>query len=125
MTHTNHFHSDDLKPLNISHQAPYASRIPKLGRTSVMESSCVRLSKLAKMAPDIGSLDELRAVLAESDDANGMNNVYQEGPYWGTICTLIAFPSQMTVYRFNDVRYDRPVVHDVAALLSNPSPRVA
>jgi Acyl-coenzyme A:6-aminopenicillanic acid acyl-transferase len=118
MAHTNHFQSEELKPLNIAPGARYSSRIPGLAGVPVMESSLVRLRKLLDVLPEIVSPEDLRSVLGESDDVNGMNNVFQEGPYWGTICTLIACPSRLTVYRFEDVRRDRPDVHDVACLLA-------
>ena len=120
--HTNHFQSETLRPWNISHQAKYASRLLELQGAAVIESSITRLSKLYRLASKAATRTDLRDVLSECEDADGSNNIYQEGPYWGTICTLIASPSRMTVYRYDDVRVDQPVVHDVTTLLASPLP---
>ncbi len=119
LLHTNHFISDELAQFNFPDSTRFSPRIPELEELPILESSYMRLSKLQERATQINSLETLQTTLAESTDENGMNNVFQTGPFWGTISSYIVNLAEMTVYEFKDIRNDQPTVYDIKALLSS------
>lgn len=119
LVHTNHFLCTELTALNFSDSITFAPRIPELKQLPILESSRVRLSKLSERVGSIVYLEDLQTTLAEETDENGMNNVFQTGPFWGTISSYIAIPSEMTVYEFKDIRSSDPTVYNISTLLSD------
>lgn len=121
LLHTNHFISEELAQFNFPNSTRFSPRIPELKELPILESSQMRLNKLQEVASQINSLETLQTTLAESTDENGMNNIFQTGPFWGTISSYILNPVEMTVYEFKDVRTGQPNVYDIKALLSSSS----
>ncbi|MDJ0799929.1 MAG: C45 family autoproteolytic acyltransferase/hydrolase [Calothrix sp. MO_167.B12] len=119
LLHTNHFLSDEIAQFNFPNSTRFSPRIPELEELPILESSHMRLSKLQERASQINSLETLQKTLAESTDENGMNNVFQTGPFWGTISSYIVNLAEMTIYEFKDVRTCQPTVYDIKALLSS------
>lgn len=121
LLHTNHFMSDELAGFNFPQHTRFSARIPELEQLPILESSQTRLSKLQQQANQIDSVESLQILLAERADQNGMNNVFQTGPFWGTISSYIFNSKEMKVYEFKDIRTDKPKIYDIKTLLSTPS----
>lgn len=116
--HTNHFISEELAQFNFPESTRFSPRIPELDELPILESSQIRFDKLCQRLNQINSLETLKKTLAESTDDNGMNNVFQTGPFWGTISSYIVNLTEMTVYEFKDVRNSDPQVYNLKALFS-------
>ncbi len=121
LLNTNHFISDELAPFNFPDSTRFSLQIPELEQLPILESSYERLRKLRNRADRIHSLETLQATLGESTDKNGMNNIFQTGPFWGTISSYIFNVAEMTVYEFKDIRNGQATVYDLKTLLSSSS----